>query len=164
MSIPPGSTAGHPSSAPPRHISVYDCDLIWGSYSDTAVLGLPEECIFTIVKSVLFCMGVPGPENSLGSIAGGALRAVSPIVTHLLEDIKDKVWRRKFYDFLALVPPDREVVDKSCLVDFTAQGDKSKQLPWKFGNWLQGFCAYAGVLCQQFPELAAFLFCYLECL
>lgn len=36
----------------------------------------------------------------------------------------------------------------------TVQSDKSKQLPWTFGNWLQGFCAYTGVLFyERFHDL-----------
>lgn len=81
---------------------------------------------------------------------------------HLLEDIKDRIWGHKFIDFLALVPADRETIDKSRRVDIAAQGDKSKQLSQTFCNWLQGFCAYAGVLCDRFPELAASPFCYLD--
>lgn len=156
----PGPVADRPSPAMPLRPSEYDCDLIWGRAADASVSG-PEDRIASVVKSVLSSMGVSGSPNPT-SAYGGALWVVSPTGTHLAEETKEKIWRREIVDFLTLVPPDRETIDKSRRVDVSAQGDNPKQLPRTFGNWLQGFCAYAGVLSERFPELATSLFCYLD--
>lgn len=155
------SPVGRPSSVMPPRISEYDCELIWGRSADDSVSG-PEDRIASVVKSVLSSMGVSGVAPNSTPPPGGALWAVAPTGTHLPEETKEKIWRREFIDFLTLVPPDRETIDKSRRVDVSAQGEKPKQLLRTFGNWLQGLCAYAGVLCERFPELATSLLCYLD--
>lgn len=67
-----GSDDFHPSPSPPPHISEYDYGSVWGRSHDTTVSGLPEDCLFEVVKSVLSCMGVsPAPTAGSGSVAGG---------------------------------------------------------------------------------------------
>lgn len=131
---PFGFGDGHPS--PALHISEYDCDFVWGRSNNAAVSVPPEECIFSVVKWVLSRMGEAPPAASSGMVVGGPLWVVSLNGMHLPTGVKDRIWRRKFIDLLRLLPPDRELVDKSWRVNVTVQGNKLKQLPQTFGNWL----------------------------
>lgn len=41
--------------------------------------------------------------------------------------------------------------------------DKRRSIPYKyFSNWLQGFCIYASVLCDKFPEKSLGLFQHID--
>lgn len=97
-----------------------------------------------------------------GSHLGGPLWSVSTVGLHLTQELKGKIWHREFINILTLVPLDKETVDKARRIDVTSQGEKSKQLPRTFGNWLQSFCAYAGMLCEKFLELGPLLFGYVD--
>lgn len=60
------------------------------------------------------------------------------------------------------MPLENETVDTAKRIYVNNSGDKSKQLPHTFRNWLQDFCNFAGVLGEKFLELDSSLFGYVD--
>lgn len=84
-------------------------------------------------------------RNSDAAVSGPPDERIVTVCLAWVCRVRHAVRNRKVMDFLALVPPDRETIDKSRRVDIVAQGKNKKfqRLPRTFRN------LSAGVLCLR---------------
>ncbi|OCT72024.1 hypothetical protein XELAEV_18035008mg [Xenopus laevis] len=90
-----------------------------------------------------------------------------PLGALLKPEVRDKIWKRDYVDFLTLLPLERVNIDKfEKHKEHRKEEDEDRRcfrlISRTFGNWLQAFSILASIVGEKRPEHCSALFCYLD--